>query len=275
MTQPEAQNKIDDNDSIKALHLDINSLDRIIESNRSPQVLDGLYYRLNILVNDLHAKVYTFIEDKIEEDDNTKRVQKIEKRLVFWSLLALFLVLADINIGAPEPEQNSGAVFGIVISNLNKDKVIIGFLVFLFILYLRWAWIILKISITFRDIYTPARYAIEREISIHKKAYNSLMRHAKIWKVEQTLDDAKISKKLDSLAKTIYYRDAISKFEKAFRFVITLFLTLMTAVVAGLSINDTWSDQVEYFILAFIVISVLAVLLPLAKISSQYASRKE
>lgn len=73
-----------------------------------------------------------------------KQANQYMKHIIFWNFLALFLFWAGINIDA---QQKSGAIFGIAISGLDKNEIIVAFVGFMLILYTRLMWIMSKILI--------------------------------------------------------------------------------------------------------------------------------
>ncbi len=136
-------------DSIDTLKNDIKCVELQRQGNIREDQLKLFFDRLEKLVKELCVDVDAFIKETNEgsiekSNDNYKQRRQIDKRLIFWNLLALLLFWAGINIDA---QQKSGAIFGIAISGLDKNEIIIAFVGFMLILYTRLMWIMSKILI--------------------------------------------------------------------------------------------------------------------------------
>ncbi len=136
------------NDSIETLVEDIKASISRAEGNLMTEVECNRFAdRYRELDSDLEKQYDDFHklgEVEIKElDEHLKQMQRLAKSAIFWSLLALFFLWADVDISS----QNSSSIFGLSISGLENGEVSIGFIVYLFLLFARLLWAVLKLYI--------------------------------------------------------------------------------------------------------------------------------
>ncbi len=272
MNLPDTKNKktIVENDSLEKLEHDVKSaLNKmgthgVSDAKYEPSYFDARYRVLEKHIKGRQKDIAKIFEQRLEQLKTClKKESYLVKHIICWSLLALFLFCADINIGSLDAQQNFGTVFGIAILGLDKHEIMVGSLILLIILYIHWMWVRLKISIAFTDVYVLARSAIERELVSHREIYKCLIEHAMGEKMcQQFVNFYNIEGRLHSLAKNISSRDAILKLEKIIRFFATFLLTIATVAIVSSQIEKHYSlsfDLVLYIGVVLIVLLLITI----------------
>ena len=250
MTQPEAQNKRDDNDSIGKLEHDIkNAIERAKDGYIEEDDLKIFFERYMVFIENI-KKYYDKLKIKDVNEDAEKHIKKacqLGKRLIFWNLLALFLFWADINIGSIDAQQSSGAVFGIVVSGLDKYEVMVGFLIFLTMLYVCLWWVILKTLVLL--FYKNVSYRLKKELENCEKIWEFLTTHGHPETVQLDID--KTGQHLIDL--TTSYKSLMTYVEDSFFIAGGVYLTMRTSLLASPDIEKHYEllFDLDLYILSF------------------------
>ena len=242
-------------DSIDTLKNDIKCVELQRQGNIREEQLKEFFDRLEKLVKELCVDVDAFIKETNEgsiekSNDNYKQRRQIDKRLIFWNLLALLLFWAEVDIGS---QANSGAVFGIVVSGLDGHEIVVGYLIFLLILYARWLWVSIKTSITFINIYTLSVNNIKKRLNDHELVYERLMKQSI---ARSNGYDASIKRQLDHVAEIISGRDLMSNIELYICICLCPVLTFVTVV----TIIFCHGYYNSYFVLRLCIVLISVVL---------------
>lgn len=198
-------------------------------------------------------------------NDNRKTIEKsklqssrYQKQVIVINLIAIFLFCADVQIQSAKigSEDGSISLFGLSLTGLDSFEVIIGFLILLLGLHVRLIWVILTARFIPSEIYFLLSSQFQQEEKHIRKIFLLIIKSAiYINDTDQTHDEKKKMLKDDAFVRfSNKNKRLIAETYNSFFLITSVFLTLISVIIALSSVQNYYGLHVFLFLLPTLLI---------------------